>query len=220
MLTTCPIFFNRKYTIKKNVENEKDFFYNRLYLLEDSFCLAFYEQSLESTVADAYEFFAEMDCENNFFADNIILMTPEKGRKLFKLTAMYHTVQALCFKKRLLHQSQLQAALFYVYDFNQKEEQLFHLFVQYATYYPAQFPGLFARAFIKYLFGYYNKNPFILAFVENFCFCSYHAFIQSFTRYVSLPIRMKNAKQYHWHTTDRKECIHAIHTRAEQSDSN
>lgn len=196
LITIYNIYTKQSEIIKNTVENEKEKYANNIYKLDNPFYLAFYEQSIECVVADAYEFFVELDCENNFFYDNLKLMTTERGHRLFKMMSMYHTIKILRKKRNNIDPIEMKTVLFHVFEFNEKEQRIFNLLYTCACKYEGEFQGLFNKALAKYLFGKDISSPFTLAFIENFCYNSYNNFLSSFTKYISLNRRLQ--KMANW----------------------
>ena len=65
-----------------------------------------------------------------------------------------------------------------------------------ALYYCAKsgescFSDLFAKTTARYVFGSHSLSPFSLAFIENFCYNSFNSFMSSFTKYLSVNVRLK-----------------------------
>ena len=46
--------------------------------------VSFLRNVINSTTADAYEYFAELRVNGNIFGENVYAMTKEKGRKIYK----------------------------------------------------------------------------------------------------------------------------------------
>lgn len=177
--------------VKRYVEGQKDIFLRKVYELENPFYLAFYEQSIEGIVADAYEFFLELHCENNFFYDHIQILNEKRGQRLFRLMAAYHTIKMIRKKRQQLDNEEMKAVLFAVFLFDEREKRLYDLLYDCACRYEAEFQSVFNGVLIKYVFGLAVQNPFSLAFVQYFCYNSYNNFMQSFTRYISLNRRLQ-----------------------------
>lgn len=180
--------------IKRNVEDEKSYFLDMIYELPNGFHVDFYNQVVESTIADAYEFFVELDCENNFFYENLKIMNLDRGHRFYKLMAMYHTIRILRKRRQDIDSEEMKEALFVAYSFDIKEQKLFNLLYSCACNFEKQFPALFSKAFAKYLFGKDNCSIFTLAFIDNFCYNSHVKFLSSFTRYISVGRRLKRAE--------------------------
>ena len=193
LLTLDTIYTKKSDIVKKYIEDEKYRFLEQVYKLENPFFLAFYEQSIECAVADAYEFFAELNCENNFFQDNLKLLDYERGHRFIKMVGLYHTIKILRKKRKEISAEEMGGALYGVYAFDDREKKLFELLYQCACRYEGQFQDLFNKAMAKYIFGKNVSNPFTLAFIQNFCYNSYYNFLSSFTKYISLNRRLKLA---------------------------
>ena len=193
IISAYNIYCAKDKIIEKTVEKQKEEILDKVYHLENSFYLSFYELAAEFTVIDAYEFFVELDCHSNFFYDNIDLMDEERGRRFFKIMAMYHTIKMLRKKRADLNEEDMSQCMFNVYSFDEAEERLFKLLYLCHVNFENQFPSLFARSLGKYLFGKEVENPFTLAFIENFCYNSYNSFLGYLSKYISINRRIKIA---------------------------
>ena len=67
--------------IKEVVEDECDAYLERIYETQGSFYMSFFEECINSTIADAYEYFAELRINGNVLGENVYEMTKEKGRR-------------------------------------------------------------------------------------------------------------------------------------------
>lgn len=214
LLTLYNITTKKSDIIKETVEKEKMQYLKRVYQLENPFYLAFYEQSIECIVADAYEFFVELDCENNYFYDHIMMMSRQRGQRLFKMMSLYHTIKILRKKRKDLELEEMKPIFISIFDFNEKEIRLFDLLYTCACQYEGEFQGLFNKALAKYLFGEDIHNPFVLAFLENFCYNSYKNFLNSFTKYVSLNRRIQkihnNTIEFQLTESEKKDTAYGI----------
>lgn len=181
----------RQRLVEKYVEEQKERFLSRVYQLENPFYLAFYEQSIECIVADAYEFFAELRLGSNFFYSHAEILNEKRGVRLFRLMAAYHTIRTVCKKRNLLSNEEMREVLFSVFQFDEREQKLYHLLYDCARGYQAEFQGVFNHVFIKYIFGIASNSPFALAFIQYFCYNSYQSFMQSFTKYMSFNRRIQ-----------------------------
>lgn len=194
IISAYNIYCAKDKIIEKTVEKQKDEILNKVYGLENSFYLSFYELVAEFTVIDAYEFFVELDCQSNFFYDNIQLMDEERGLRFFKIMAMHHTIKMLRKKRHNLDMEDMSNCMFSVYSFDEAEEKLFKLLYLCSVNFENQFPALFARSLGKYLFGKEVESPFTLAFIENFCYNSYSSFLGYLSKYISINRRIKIAE--------------------------
>lgn len=191
LLTLYNIYTKKADIIKRYVEEEKETYFNRIYEMKHLFYASFYEQCIESTIADAYEYFVELESSNNFFYDNIKYMNAEKGRRFFKLMAMHHTIKVMRKNRMDIDTAKMKEALIYIFDLCHKEQKLFELLYQCACQYENQFERVFAYSLGKYLFDKEISTPFSFAFIQNFCYNSYMNFMQSFTKYITLDNRLK-----------------------------
>ncbi len=179
--------------IRTSVEDESGKYLERIYKLDNSFFLAFYEECINSIIADAYEYFIELKTSGNVFRENIYSLTKEKGRRFIKLMAIHHTVKILKSGKCSVKYESMKKAITYAFGLSQPEQKMLELLYACATMYSANFNELFSAAVMKYLFNSENVTRIQSAFIGNFCFNSYSAMFSSFTRYLSLEQRMKGA---------------------------
>lgn len=194
IITLYNIYTKKSDIIKENIEDEKNIFLNNIYSINDNFFMPFYELVLENAVADAYEYFIELESENNFFYKNISLLNRKKGHRFFRLIAMHHTIKFLKGRKDIFDMKYVKEILFKTFMFNENEKKVFELLFKCACEYEGEFQKLFAISIGKYLFNKGNLGFFTLAFIENFCYNSYNNFMQSFTKYISLNQRIKKFK--------------------------
>ena len=179
--------------IRTSVEDESGKYLERIYKLDNSFFLAFYEECINSIIADAYEYFIELKTSGNVFRENIYSLTKEKGRRFIKLMAIHHTGKILNRGKCSVKDESKKQAITYAFGLSQPEQKMLELLYACATMYSANFNELFSAAVMKYLFNTENVTRIQSAFIGNFCFNSYSAMFSSFTRYLSLEQRMKGA---------------------------
>ena len=191
IISAYNIYSGKNKIIASSVESQKDTILDKVYCLENSFYLSFYELVTEFTVIDAYEYFIEIDCHSNFFYENIDYMNEERGMRFFKIMAMYHTIKILRKKRNVLNPEDMCQTMFSIYNFDEEEKHLFKLLYVCAVKFEKQFPILFSRVLGKYLFGDDVDNPFTLAFIENFCYNSFNSFLSYFSKYISLNRRIK-----------------------------
>lgn len=193
LFTLYNIYTKKSDIIRKYIEVQKDFYLKNIYEMKSLFHISFYEQCVESTVADAYEFFLETENKSNFFYENIKLLNEERGKRFFKLMAMHHTIKILRENRMKIDTSKMKNALFVSFELNEDEKKLYHLLFQCACEYDQNFSDLFAKTIVKYLFAKDSFTPFSLAFLQNFCYNSYKNFMLSFTKYISLSMRLQKA---------------------------
>lgn len=194
IMTLYNLCTKKKEKVRQSVENEKYYYIDRIYnKVGNPFYLSFFELCVENTAIDAIEYFVELECENNFFGDNLAVMDDERGRRLYKLMAMHHVIKLLRKKRKELNQEEAKKTLFTAFDFNDGEKRLFDILYKCICEYESRFSQLFSLTLAKYIFDRDKISAFSLAFIENFCYNSYSGFMQSFTKYISLNIRIKRA---------------------------
>lgn len=177
--------------IKENIEEQKYFFLERAEKLENSFYEAFFEHSIENAVADAYEIFLETKTEYNYFEQRLTQLDEEKGRRFLKLVAIYHSIRLSRIKRRKLRWREMKQNLYYVFQLNDTEKKLAEALYSCAKIGESCFSNLFAKTTARYIFGSHTLSPFSLAFIENFCYNSFNSFMSSFTKYLSVNVRLK-----------------------------
>ncbi len=181
--------------IRKNIESQKDMYLERTGELRNSFFEAFFEQCIESTVADAYEIFLETKTEHNYFQKHLKELDEGCGQRFFKLMAIHHSIKMVRKKRKELEWGDMSRAMCIVFDFTKTEAKLADILYGYACIQDTVFPFLFARVAAGYLFFSPKLNPFSVAFIENFCYNSYSNFMASFTKYLSVNLRLRKAAQ-------------------------
>ncbi len=179
--------------IKNVVEDEGEAYLERIYKIKNSFYMTFFEECINSTVADAYEYFAEIRVNGNVFAENVYAMTREKGRRFIKLMAVHHSIRILRSEKCRLNVPDMKKALFEAFELNASEQKMFDLLYACSIMYSGSFAELFASAVMKYLFDKDKYGRHTIAFIENFCYNSYETMFGSFTKYLSLEQRLQGA---------------------------
>jgi len=179
--------------IKSTVEDESQYYFDRVYTLDNGFYLAFFEESINSTIADAYEYFVELKVCENVFRENVYSMTKEKGRRFIKLMAIHHTIRILRNRNCMLKLNDMRKALFYAFNLCEPEQKVFDLLYACEVMYSGNFAELFSSAVMKYLFEKEEVNNHQMAFIENFCYNSYITMYNSFTKYLSLEQRIQGA---------------------------
>lgn len=193
LFTLYNIYTKKSDIIKKYIEEQRDIYLENIYEMQNLFHISFYEQCVESTIADAYEFFVETENKSNFFYENIKLMNEERGKRFFKLMAIHHTIKILRENRMEIDTLKMKKALFSSFEFSEEEQKLYHILYLCACDFERNFSALFAKTIAKYLFSKDSLTPFSLAFLQNFCYNSYKNFMQSFTKYISLSMRLQRA---------------------------
>jgi len=187
-------FYNKKADcIKKNIESQKEIYHKRTDKLQNSFYQGFFEQCIESTVMDAYEIFLEDNTEHNYFKKHRKELDEECGQRFFKLMAIHHSIKMVRKKRKKLKWSEMCEAMCTVFQLTKTEVKLADILYGHACIHDGVFSFLFARVAAGYLFFTPQLNPFSVAFIENFCYNSYNNFMASFTKYLSVNLRLRKA---------------------------
>ena len=179
--------------VKRTVEEEGEKYLKSIYCIENKFYSSFFEECVNSTVADAYEYFAELRINGNVFGENVYSMTKEKGRRFLKLIAVHHSIRLLRCKSCPINPSDMRKMLFEAFDMRGAEQKMYDLLYACAVMYSGSFSELFASAVMKYIFERDSFGRHKIAFIENFCYNSYETMFNSFTKYLSLEQRLQGA---------------------------
>ncbi|MEA4815401.1 MAG: hypothetical protein VB120_00865 [Lachnospiraceae bacterium] len=182
-------FKTKKTRLKEYIECSRIYFLDIICSQQDCFQKDFYIHSVESSISDAYENFIELGCENILFEKSLDILDFEHIKRFMKLMAMYHTIRFS--KTKRVEESSMREFLFLVYELNDREKRMYELMYDVWNDYRNQFNLLFSKAFLKYIIGINEVTPFMLAFIENFCYNSYSRFMASFTRYITVSDRLK-----------------------------
>ena len=178
-----------KAAVKNYIESYQEQYLNRIYELENPFYIAFYELSVCNIIAEGYDFFVDLKCENNFFKSNIVKLNLFTGKKFIKMMSLYHTIRILKMREDI-NPDEMKKVMFNIFEFDENEKKIFDILYRCALDYRNKFHRLFVDAFVKYVFGVEILSPFTLAFVENFCYNSFNSFFDSFTKFMTLQRRI------------------------------
>ena len=173
------------------LENIKTEYVDNAYKVNNSFCSSFYALLAEFSAIDAKEFFIINNFRSNIFKLSAEKINSERKRRFFKIIAMHHTIQMLAKKKDKLDFFTMSIFFYKIYSFEETEKQLFEILYKYRMEFPKQFPAVFARTAIKYIFGSDNGSAFFVAFFQNFCYNSFKTFVKYFSEYISINRRIK-----------------------------
>ena len=168
--------------IKEVVEDECDAYLERIYGTQGGFYMSFFEECINSTIADAYEYFAELRTNGNVLGENVYEMTREKGRRFIKLMAIHHSIKMLRCRECSLNPKEMKESLNTVFELCEAEQKMYDLLYACAVMYSGSFGDLFASAMMKYIFGKDKCSIQTIAFIENFCYNSYETMFCSFTK--------------------------------------
>ena len=163
-------FLNRlpqgKYDIvKSTIEDEGEKYLKKIYTIKNNFYMSFFEECINSTTPDAYEYFVELKANGNVFGESVYTLTRERGRRFIKLMAIHHSIKMLRFKECGLSLVNMKNNLVYAFDLNDHEQKVFDLLYACFMMYSGSFSELFASAVMKYLFGKDNYGKYTIAFI-------------------------------------------------------
>jgi len=178
-------------TIEKDMEQMKDGYMERTGEIKDSFYRSFFELCTESVLADMYEMFLETETESNYFRVHLWELNKENGSRFFKIMALHHAIKIVRKKRNQLDWLEMKQFLYFVYEFNEAEKQMAELLYICACEHESRFLNLFGKVVARYVFATKTLTPFSLAFIVNFCYNSYSSFLSTFTRYLSVTVRLK-----------------------------
>ena len=173
------------------LEDIKTEYVNNAYEVQNSFCSSFYALLAQFSAIDAKECLHMNNLRSNVSKLSADKMDNERKRRFFKIIAMHHTIQMLAKKKDKLDFFTMSIFFYKIYSLEEVEKQLFEILYKYRTDFPKQFPAVFARAAIKYVFGSDKSGVFFMAFFQNFCYNSFKTFVKYFSEYISINRRIK-----------------------------
>jgi len=172
--------FARKKILLKRIEEQSEYFFERLDLVEDNFLRNFYSQVICCTIGDIYDFFWVARGKRNVFSKNLRSLDKKAQRSLYKLTAMYHTLHYLAggaFKCG--DPADMLEGFREIFDLNDDEKTRFSLFAEIYCQSETMFEVEFTRYAIKCIFVDATVNPFTLAYVGFYFMHSYSQFIST-----------------------------------------
>ena len=184
---------NTKATFLYYIDNLRDKYIENSFDIQDNFCSEFYGLLAEFTAIDAELGFCSIFCRSNILKKQIKSMNTEKCIRFFKIMAMHHTIQMIAKKKDKLNFYIIKDYLYKVYEMKEDEKKLFELLYKCRMTFPRQFPAVFSKTAIKYIFGSEYKDIFAVAFFQNFCYNSFAVFVKYFSEYISINRRIKKS---------------------------
>lgn len=176
-----PCLFRKENLIQRHVVDQSDYFFSRAENIENKDIKKFYIQLICSTMADGYEFFMDLLKSKSYFS-RFGLVDDDKGKKMYKLNAIYHTIRFLEKNEDIIENTnQFKVDLFKTFNFNRQEKKDFNKFYNLYKDNPTRFDIEFSRHVIRSTSGSKSVNPVSLAFVTNFFYSSYKNFVNSYT---------------------------------------
>lgn len=178
--------------IEKCFNEKKVIYLNRVYRIKNKFYHDFYLQCINSIVADSYDFFLDTPVKSNVFKKNAFKMTDTMCSRFFKIMSMHHTIKFIKKYHKEINKTDIEKALFYVFDFDDNEKLLFEILCEAIFIGRLKFRFVINKIMIKYVFNMNNFSLQTLAFVENFFFYSYRNFTIYLTKYVCIKNQLEN----------------------------
>ncbi|MBS4959696.1 MAG: hypothetical protein KHZ62_02610 [Clostridiales bacterium] len=188
-------FLYKKHDMVRLLEEEKEYLISRCRRESDSFFSAFFEHSVDSLYADAFEVFFENAAESNIFRQSLFQMKEEQISRFYKMYTMLFLIRFLAERKRFWKRVEMPLSFFEVFELSEGEQKLFYLLQQGQNRFPHQFLELFSRAAGRFILNKEEWGVFSIAFMENFCYNSFNSFMASFTRYISIDRRLEKTAE-------------------------
>gem|GEM_PF-991043 len=180
-----PYLFGKKSLIQKHVVDQSDYFFSRTENVENKGVKKFYDHLICSTMADGYEFFMDL-LNSKSYRDRIGLIDDDKGKKMYKLNAMYYTIKFLDKSENMGESlNMVRNDMFKIFNFNKQDKKDFADFLTLHSKNESKFEADFSKYVVKNTIGNDGVNQASLAFVTNFFYGSYKSFVNSYNTYVS-----------------------------------
>lgn len=180
-----PYLFGKKNLIQKHVVDQSDYFFSRAENIENKDVKKFYDQLICSTMADGYEFFMDL-LNSKSYRDRIGLINDDKGKKMYKLNAMYYTIKFMDKSESMVENSNIvKKDMFKIFNFNKQDKKDFVKFLNLHKDDQSKFEVDFSKYVVKNTIGNDEINQASLAFVANFFYGSYKSFVNSYNTYVA-----------------------------------
>jgi hypothetical protein len=185
MKMVLRMFMPRQKLIK-SIEEESDFFFERLEELGDHFLKNFYSQVICCTIGDVYDFCGYVHSKHNVFYKQLRTLDKSSTKAIYKLTGMYHTIHYLAsgtYKGR--DPLDMLEGFREIFALNEQECKVFSTFAGIYCSCDAQFEAEFSRYAAERIFGRDGVNPSALAYVNYYFMNSFQQFIAANQNYVA-----------------------------------
>ena len=170
-------FAGRQKLIKR-IEEESDFFFERLEYIDDHFMRSFYSQVICCTMGDVYDFCLAVHSKRNVFFKYLRSMDRNSRRSLYKMTAMYHTIHYLAAGAyKCADPADMLEGFRQIFALDDGEQMHFSMFADIFWQNEPLFEVEFFKYATKHIFGRAKINPFTLAYVGYYFIHSYSQFI-------------------------------------------
>ncbi len=172
-------------------EGFRVYFLEKAYTISESFYREFFVQCIESTSADGYELFFEINVYNNYFLERKRVAMELVFLRFYKLVAIHHTIRTVTKKKKIVSWNIMKQHVFTVFGCNEKEQQMAELLYCSAKKNYNEFQRLIIKVLVRYVFDETILDGFSFAFLGNFWYNSYRNFMASFVKYVPFVVRFR-----------------------------
>ena len=170
--------FARRKILLKRIEEESEYFFERIDLIDDSFLRNFYSQVICCTIGDIYDFFGVKHGKRNVFSKYLRYLDKNSKRSIYKMTAMYHTLHYLASGSfKCSDPADMLEGFRKIFDLNDDEKMQFSSFAEIYCQSDALFEVEFFKYAAKRIFISAKINPFTLAYVGHYFMYSYDQFI-------------------------------------------
>lgn len=167
------------------------YFLEKAYQIPEPFYKEFFVQCIESTSADGYEIFFEMNAEHNFFLKQRPIAIEYMTLRFYKLVAIHHVIRVATKKKKIVSWDTIAPYLYQVFQCDEKEKAIAELLYQSAKENYNEFQQLMIKVLVRYVFLESTLDGFSFAFLGNFWYNSYRNFMASFVKYVPFAVRFR-----------------------------
>lgn len=172
-------------------ESFRVYFLEKAYKIQEPFYREFFVQCIESTSADGYELFFEMNAEHNYFLKKRKVAIESMTLRFYKLVAIHHAIRVATKKKKIVSWDIIKAYVYDVFHCNEKEMEIAELLFQSAKKNYNEFQRLIIKVLVRYVFLESTLDGFSFAFLGNFWYNSYRNFMASFVKYVPFVVRFR-----------------------------
>ena len=177
--------------IEEYIESRKYDFLDRAYDCTNGFWGTFFEFSVINASADMYDAFGDKYfCRMNKYIDNFNNRT---GSKYFRMMAFIHLTEFTAGGNRFIVREGY-SCFNRIFKPDNMEKRMFDLLMKCFLEFNEEFSRLRTAVFIKYVFSVRGEGDNVLAFMDDFCYNSYKAFLASFSRYRTVERRLELAK--------------------------
>jgi hypothetical protein len=179
------VFMPRKRLIRR-VEDESDYFFERLERIDDHFIRSFYSQVICSTIGDVNDFCGSVSSKRNVFYRHLRSLDRLARRSIYKLTGMYHTIHYLASGSfKCGDPADMLESFRIIFALDENERQHFSKYADIFWQCEPMFEVEFCKYAAKRIFGRALIKPSTLAYVNYYFMRSYDQFITTNQNYVA-----------------------------------